>query len=196
MKHLNGKPAGSSEVEGPGPVHVLGLAGLHSCRPQPIVDGIDLVVRILHEANVKPLRIGDLVRMVEIADSEHETGVIRQYDVSVRRFSDAVESELLLKKVTGSRYIGDGKVNVIQFHGCLHIVTSYTAPAGLAISRCMRRFTQVNSIYRKVNAVYSSVNATILKKCARQTALYWCLAARAHGGHSSQTDQRSQGRGF
>src|SRR5215472_4712197 len=38
MKHLDGKAAGSSEVEGPSPVHVLGLTGLHSCRLQPIVD--------------------------------------------------------------------------------------------------------------------------------------------------------------
>ena len=42
------------------------------------------VVRILHEANVKVLGIGDLVRMVKIADSEHETSC--QYNVGVRRF--------------------------------------------------------------------------------------------------------------
>ena len=119
MKHLDGKAAGSGEVEGPGPVHVLGLTRFHSCSLQPIVDVIDLVVRILHEANVKPLGIGDLVGMVEIADSEHETRVISQYDVGVRRFSDALESEVLLKKVTGSRYISDGKVDVIQSHSCL-----------------------------------------------------------------------------
>lgn len=116
MKHLDGKPAWSGEVEGPGPVHVLGLSGLHSCRLQPVVDVIDLVVRILHEANVEPLGIGDLVRMVEIADGEHETSVIRQYDVSVRRFGDAAESEVLFKKITGFRYINDGKVDVIEFH--------------------------------------------------------------------------------
>src|SRR5262249_16911771 len=69
-----------------------------------------------HEANVKPLGIGDLVRVVEIADSEHETGVIRQHDVSVRRLSYAAESKILLKKVTGSRYVSDGKIDVIQFH--------------------------------------------------------------------------------
>src|SRR5262249_9378382 len=102
MKHLDGKAAGSGEVESPGPLHVLGLTGLHSCGLQPIVDVIHLVVRILHKADVKPLGIGDLVCMVEIADSEHETRTIRQYDVSVRRFSDAVESEVLLKKVAGS----------------------------------------------------------------------------------------------
>src|SRR5215472_18572266 len=116
MKHLDGKSAGSSEVEGPGSVHIPGLAGLHSCRLQLIVDVIDLLIRVLHEANVEPLRVGDLVCMVEVADSEYETGVIRQYHVSVRRFSDAVESELLLKEVTGSRYVSDGKVDVIQFH--------------------------------------------------------------------------------
>jgi hypothetical protein len=37
-------------------MHVLGLTDLHSCRLQPIVDVINFVVRILHEANVKPLR--------------------------------------------------------------------------------------------------------------------------------------------
>jgi hypothetical protein len=126
MKHLDGEAAGSGEVEGPGPVHVLGLTGLHSCGLQPIVDVINFVVRILHEANVKPLGIGDLVRMVEIADSEHETSVIRQYDVSGRRFSDAAESEVLLEKVTGGRYIGDGKVDVIQFHSCVSVVTHVT----------------------------------------------------------------------
>jgi hypothetical protein len=129
MKHLDGKAAGSDEVEGSGPMHVLGLTDLHSCRLQPIVDVINLVVRILHEANVKPLGIGDLVCMVEIADSEHQTGVIRQYDVSVCRFSDAVESEVLLKEVTGSGYISDGKVDVIQFHAVISLATfSFATP--------------------------------------------------------------------
>jgi hypothetical protein len=81
MKHLDCKSAGSGEVEGSGPVHVLGFTELDSRRLQPIVDIIDHVVRILHEANVKPLGIGDLVRMIEITDGEHETSVIRQYDV-------------------------------------------------------------------------------------------------------------------
>ena len=101
MKHLDGKSAGSSEVEGPGPVHIPRLAGLDSCRLQLIVDIIDLVVRVLHEADMKPLGVSDVVRMVEVADSEYETSVIRQYDVSVRRLSDAVESELLLKESHG-----------------------------------------------------------------------------------------------
>ena len=113
MEHLNGKAARSREIEGSRPVRVLGLAKLHSCRSQPIVDVIDPFVRILHEANVKPLRISNLIRMVEIADSEHETSVIRQYDVILRRFGNAMESEVLLKKVTGGRYISDGKVDVI-----------------------------------------------------------------------------------
>lgn len=124
MEDLDGEAAGSGEVKGPGPVHVLRFAGLHSRRLQPVVDFIDLVVGILHEAHVKPFRIGDLVRVVEIADSENETGVIGQYDIVARRFSDAVESEVLFKKVTGRRYIGDGKVDVVQFHGCLRHHTS------------------------------------------------------------------------
>lgn len=99
MKHLHGKATGSGEIEGVSSVHVLRLAGLHACHLEAIVDVIDLVVRILHEADVKPLGIGDLVRVVEIADREHETSVIRQYDVSVRRFSEAVEPEMLLKKL-------------------------------------------------------------------------------------------------
>jgi hypothetical protein len=37
MKHLDGKATWSGEVEGPGPVHVLGLTELHSRRLQPIV---------------------------------------------------------------------------------------------------------------------------------------------------------------
>ena|SRR5215469_3152850 len=120
MKHLDAEAAGSGRVEGPGPVHVLGLTGLHPCRLQPIVDVIDLFVRILHEANVKPPRIRDLARLVEIADGEDETSVIRQYNVSVRRLGYAVKSEVVLKKSTGSRYVSDGKVDVNQFHGCLH----------------------------------------------------------------------------
>jgi hypothetical protein len=71
VKNLDGKAAGSGEVEGPGPVHVLGLTGLHSCLLQPFIDVINLVIRILHEPDVKPLGISDLVRVVEIADSEH-----------------------------------------------------------------------------------------------------------------------------
>jgi hypothetical protein len=51
--------------------------------------------------------------MVEIADGEHETGVIHQYDVGVRRFSEATESEVLFEKVAGCRYISDRKVDVI-----------------------------------------------------------------------------------
>lgn len=94
MKDLDGEAAGSGEVEGPGPVHVLRFAGLYSCRLQPVVDFIHPVVGILHEADMKPLRIGDLVRMVEVADREYETGVIGQYDIVVRRFSDAVESDV------------------------------------------------------------------------------------------------------
>lgn len=130
MKHLDGKAAGSSEVEGVGPVHVPWFTEWHSRRLQPIVDLIDLVVRILHEANVKPLGIGDFVHMVEIADGEHETGVIRQYYVISRRFSDAVESEVLLKKFTGGRHIGDRKVDVIQFHSCLrrYVVRQLSLP--------------------------------------------------------------------
>ena len=130
MKHLDGKAAGSGEVEGPGPVHVPGLTDLHSCRLQPIVDVINLVIRILHEANVEPLGIGNLVSMIEIADGEHETSIIRQYDVSVRRFSDAVESEVLLKKVASSRYISDRKVDVIQFHSCLRRYRFLRRPLG------------------------------------------------------------------
>jgi hypothetical protein len=37
MKDLDGEAAGSGEVEGPGPVHVLWFAGLYSCRLQPVV---------------------------------------------------------------------------------------------------------------------------------------------------------------
>jgi hypothetical protein len=51
MKNLDGKAAGSGEAEGRGPVQVLGF--LPGCIPsvfKPIVDIIDLVVRILHEA--------------------------------------------------------------------------------------------------------------------------------------------------
>jgi hypothetical protein len=88
VKHLNGKAARTGEVERPRPVHVPGLSGVHSCRLQPIVDVIHLVVRILHEANV----LDDLVRLVEIADGEHETGVVGQYDIGVGRFSDAVDA--------------------------------------------------------------------------------------------------------
>jgi hypothetical protein len=125
MKHLDSKAAGSGEVEGPSTVHVLGLTKLHSRHLQPIVDVINLVVWFLHKANVKPLGVGDFIRMVEIADGEHEASVIRQYDVSVRRFSDAAESEVLLKKVTSGRYISDRKVDVVQSHSLspsLHLV--------------------------------------------------------------------------
>src|SRR5262249_28198112 len=92
MKHLDCKSTRSGEVKGPRPVHVFGLVGFHARGLQPIVDLIDLVVRILHEAHMKPLGIGDLACMVEIADSEHKTSVTRQYDVRVRWFGDATES--------------------------------------------------------------------------------------------------------
>ena len=100
MKHLDGKAAGSGKVESVGSVHVRWLTGSETGRFQAPIDVIDLVVGILHELNVKPLGIGDLVCMVEIADGEHETSVIRQYDVGVCRFSDTVESEVLFKKLT------------------------------------------------------------------------------------------------
>ena len=130
MKHLDGKSAGSSEVEGPGPVHIPRLAGLDSCRLQLIVDIIDLVVRVLHEADVKIFGVGDFLRMVEIADGEHETGVIDQHDVSIRRLGDTAESEVLLKEIAGRRYIGNGKVDVIEIHGCLHHVARIVRPCG------------------------------------------------------------------
>jgi hypothetical protein len=57
--------------------------------------------------------------MVEVADSENETSIIRQYDICVRWFSDAAESEVVFKKVTRSRYISDRKIDVVQFHGSL-----------------------------------------------------------------------------
>jgi len=123
VKHLDGEAAGSCKVESPGSVHVLGLTRVHSCRLQPVVDVIHLIVRILHEANVKPFGIGDLVRMLEIADSEDETGAVRQDDVSVRWLSDAVESKVLLKKAPGSRHVSDGKVDVIQFHAVISLAT-------------------------------------------------------------------------
>jgi hypothetical protein len=102
------------------------FSGLPECIPavfSPVVDVIHLIVRILHEANVKPLGIGDLVRMLEIADSEDESGVVRQDDVSVRWLSDAVESKVLLKKAPGSRHVSDGKVDVIQFHAVISLAT-------------------------------------------------------------------------
>jgi hypothetical protein len=79
MQHLYGKTPGSGEIESPGPVHILGFSGFRSCRFQPIVDFIDLVVRILHEANVKPLGIGDLVRMVEIVDRSAFRGTASRF---------------------------------------------------------------------------------------------------------------------
>ena len=61
--------------------------------------------------------------MLEIADSEDETGAVRQDDVSVRWLSDAVESKVLLKKAPGSGYVSDGKVDVIQFHAVISLAT-------------------------------------------------------------------------
>jgi hypothetical protein len=46
MKDLDGKAARSGKVKGPGPVHVLRLAGLHSCLLEPVVDLVDPVVGI------------------------------------------------------------------------------------------------------------------------------------------------------
>jgi hypothetical protein len=44
---------------------------------------------------------------------------------SIRRFSDAVESKVLLKKVTGSGHISDGKVDVIQFHAVITLAAFF-----------------------------------------------------------------------
>jgi hypothetical protein len=128
MKDLDGEAARSGKVKGPGPVHVLRLARLHSCLLEPVVDLVDPVIGILHEADVKPLRIGDLVHMVEITDREDETSVIRQYHVVIRRFSDAMESEVLLKKVASRRHVSDGQVDVIEFHSCLRRHTWLAKP--------------------------------------------------------------------
>jgi hypothetical protein len=54
MEYLDGKAAGSGEVESSSAVHILGLTGPHSCRLEPVVDVIDRLVRILHEAKLEP----------------------------------------------------------------------------------------------------------------------------------------------
>jgi hypothetical protein len=79
------------------------------------VDFIYSLPTFLHEADVERRGILDFLLLVEVVQSEAKSGFIDQYNEVVAPM-DTSETEIGLEELLGSLDIGNGKIDVIQFH--------------------------------------------------------------------------------
>jgi hypothetical protein len=118
MQNFDHEPAGRVEIERPCAVQAGRPWDLVPVLPQTLVDLVDPLLALLNEADMKARRIFHFGTFCHAEQRQHQAVVVGQeaHGFAWLRASVTLQAKVFFQEMMGFRNIGDGEIQVVEFH--------------------------------------------------------------------------------